>query len=147
MDILEYAQDPTQASLAMALHDTARICVWEEGICGDEPIGELLLEVTDQEEIANLYDALRIVDGPAGHCLCYGDVAFELLSAVNRRLALLGLHHGILLRWHAWTEDAALVDGIALLEWLAGRGMTEPLERYLDEQVEEAEALEEWTAG
>lgn len=85
---------------------------------------------------------LRIADGPAGHCLCYGDLALELLSRDNRRLALFGLHHGVLLRWDAWIEDAALEDGMAVLEWLAGLGVTEPLERYLDDQVEEEETVE-----
>jgi hypothetical protein len=144
LDTLAYAQDPAQASLSVVLQETARIRIWDEGISGNEPIGELLLEITDLQEIEKLRAALRISDGPAGHCLCYGDIALELLSAGNRRLALLGLHHGTLLRWNAWIEDAALEDGMAVLEWLAGLEVTEPLERYLDDQIDEEEAVEAW---
>ena len=91
-------QDPTQSSLEVMLHGTARVRVWDEGICGGEPLGELLLEITDPAEITKLFSTLRIFDGPAGHCLCYGDVALEMLDAVNHRLVLLALEHGALLR-------------------------------------------------
>ena len=36
LDSLVYAQDPTQASLAVVLKETARIRIWDEGISGDE---------------------------------------------------------------------------------------------------------------
>jgi hypothetical protein len=144
LETFDFAQDPTQASLAEVLKETVRIRVWDEGISGDEPIGEMLLEITDPQEIEKLCAVLRIDDGPAGHCLCYGDIAFELLSRDHRQLALLGLHHGVLLRWNTWIEDAALDDGLAVLEWLAGLGVTEPLERYLDDQEEEEETVEAW---
>ena len=38
----------------------------------------------------------------------------ELTSAHGERLAVLGVHHGVAIRWSAWKDDATLVDGQAL---------------------------------
>lgn len=134
-------QDPTQSSLEAMLQETARVRVWDEGICGGEPLGELVREITDPVEITRLFSALRIFDGPAGHCLCYGDVALEMLAADNHRLALLAVQHGALLRCSNWTEDGELEDPMPLLTWLANLGITAPLAEYLEENENGEEDL------
>jgi hypothetical protein len=46
-------------------------------------------------DLAALRSAMRIIDGPGGHCMCFGGPTLEILSVNRSRLALLGIHHGL----------------------------------------------------
>jgi len=125
---LEYmrstAPSPTQASLDTVLGQVVGVRVFANGAHKDSLIGEdvLLAEVDDRDSVTALGRALRIVDGPSGHCMCYGGPTLELLAPNNRRLTLLTVHHGQSIRWAAWKDDASLVDPSTLAAWLADRG-------------------------
>jgi hypothetical protein len=60
------------------------------------------------------------------HCLCPGDQVLELWAR-RRRAVAITLHHGRSIRFDRWDSDAMLVDGEALLRWLAERGAPGPL--------------------
>jgi len=121
---------PSQESLDAVLGRTRKARIYSGGTAGLEPSTELLLEVEAQDDRDGLSDALRIKPGSAGHCMCFGDPTLELLGEAGQRLALISIHHGLLIRWPAWKGDAELVDGPRLLSWLAARGVTYPLEEF-----------------
>ncbi len=125
------APQPTQAALHTLLSRMSRVRIVEGGMAGGEPLGRtVLLEVEDEAALEELRNALTILDGPAGHCGCHGDPSLELRSFQGERLAVLGIHHGQTLRWAEWKDDAELMDGRRLLDWMAHRGVDKPLASY-----------------
>src|SRR5687768_6621113 len=50
--------------------------------------------------------------------------------STNARLPSISLHHGKSIRWSAWRDDARLLNGRQVLEWLAKRGVRAPLDEY-----------------
>jgi hypothetical protein len=123
--------DPSGASLDSLFSATRSVRVVRGGIDAGVPIGdEVLFETDDRGALASLRAALRIVDGPAGQCACRGDPTLELLDVDGARLAAIGVHHGLGIRWQRWSEDAELADGVRLLEWLAFQGIGYPLDDY-----------------
>jgi hypothetical protein len=68
-----------------------------------------------------------------------------MLSADRTRLALLGLHHGHAIRWNQWKDDATLADGQLLLEWLAERGVSEPLRDLRAAETRRHQRQQAWT--
>ncbi|MEZ6072232.1 MAG: hypothetical protein R3C10_18735 [Pirellulales bacterium] len=89
----------------------------------------MLLDISDEADLAELKQALAILDGPCGHCMCFGEPTLELRSNQQERLAVLSIHHGHSLRCAAWKDDAELIDERRLLTgWptmacLAARGI------------------------
>lgn len=125
------APDPSQKSLDAVLAEMQRVRVFRGGSASGEPISkQVLFETGESRTLSMLRDALRIHDGPGGHCMCVGGPTIELLGASGERLAVIAVHHGQSIRWKAWRDDARLVEGRSLLEWLAARGATYPLEEY-----------------
>jgi hypothetical protein len=136
------APQPSQRSLDATL-DRARVLrIIKGGVSGGRSLGtEMLFEGRDEATLQSLRQALRIVESPGGHCMCHGDPAIEFLDESSNRLAVIGVHHGRSIRWSAWKDDAVLVDGCGLLEWLAVRGVEYPLKDYQASQ--QARALTE----
>jgi hypothetical protein len=123
--------NPSQASLDELLARVDRVRVTDGGMSDDKPLGEELLDVSGVDHVRGLADALRIVEDPKtfGHCMCLGDEALELFAG-SHRLATLGLHHGVAIRWDAWKHDAKLREPDPLLAWLSARGVHGPRERF-----------------
>lgn len=153
--MLEYlnstAPDPSQGVLDAVMAEVRRVRVLRGGMASDEPLEKVVLfETAKDKAVSRLRETLRIVDGPAGHCMCYGDPTLELLGASSQRLAFITVHHGQSIRWKSWRHDARLVAGRSLLEWLAGHGATYPLEEYeanVCRQRAERGAWERWLAA
>jgi hypothetical protein len=153
--MLEYMQStapqPTQSSLDEALKTAARIVIHRGGAHGDSLIQPTkLVETNEPTEITALQEALQIVDGGHGHCMCHGDLAIEVFSRNNQRIAILGVHHGISIRWKQWKDDAQLKDGQKLLAWIASKGSPEPLEQFMEmkrQEEEQRRTLERWKAA
>jgi hypothetical protein len=139
------APQPTQASLDALLDDVHAVRVFRDG-CHDDTLlsSDLLLQVDDPTDVAALREALSIVDGPGGHCLCFGDPTLEMLSQTGSRLALVSLHHGLSIRWNQWKDDATLVDGRTLLDWLAERGVVEPLREFEAAEARKIQGKKDW---
>ena len=79
--------------------------------------------------------------------MCFGGPTLEMLSADRSRLAHLSIHHGHAIRWNQWKDDAKLVDGRRLLQWLAQRGVVEPLRDFEAEEARQrqsAQDLKRW---
>ncbi|MHC4342754.1 MAG: hypothetical protein ACYSX0_21385, partial [Planctomycetota bacterium] len=139
------APDPSQDSLDAVLSDARRVRVYRGGAASGQPLEkEVLFETDAPDALSTLREALRIVEGEGGQCMCHGDPTLELLYASGQRLAVIGVHHGHSIRWDAWRDDAVLVDGRSLLGWLADQGATYPLREY-EENLRLAEESEaEW---
>ena len=120
--------DPSNQSLSRLWREVARVRITDGGMSERKPLGHtVLLDVTDPEEAAQLFERLAIVEPALGlHCMCYGDQALELRDRGDAVIAVLGLHHGVSLRWDEWSTDAELKDGQALLEWLGRHGVHLP---------------------
>jgi len=139
------APQPTQAALDSLMDEVRAVRVFKDGCHGDTLLGnDGLLELTEPNEIEALRIAMRIIDGPGGHCMCFGGPTLEMLSADRSRLALLSIHHGHAIRWNRWKDDARLIDGRLLLEWLAQRGVVEPLRDFETEEVANRKRQQDW---
>ncbi|MCE2750541.1 MAG: hypothetical protein LW720_01490 [Pirellula sp.] len=136
---------PTQTAFDGLLARVARVRVLEGGMADGRPLGNaVLLDTAGESDLAELKQSLAILDGPAGHCLCCGGPTLEFLSSQSESLAALGIHHGLSVRWAAWKDDAELLDGRRLLDWLAQRGVPSPLAEFLDQQRREEQRRADW---
>jgi hypothetical protein len=146
---LEYLQstapEPTQVALDSLMEQVHTVRVRKGGCRGDTLLGsgEVLLDVRQQTDLAALRLAMKI-DGPSGHCMCFGGPTLEMLSGDQSRLALIGIHHGESLRWHRWKSDAALHDGRLLVDWLAQRGVDGPMHELEWRHAYEKQLVEDW---
>ncbi|MFO7733390.1 MAG: hypothetical protein R6X21_07030 [Candidatus Aminicenantes bacterium] len=138
------APAPCQESLDVLFRSVRKVRVYKGGSFGKEPGGELLLEADGQGDFDTLSEALRIKDGPAGHCMCFGDPTIELLGESSERLAIITCHHGHMIRWGFWKDDAELINGPLLLDWLAARGVSYPLEDFHKDRLAAAERDRDW---
>jgi hypothetical protein len=122
--MLEYmrsrAPQPTQAALDALLARVGRVRVLDDGMANGHPLGDrVLVDCALASDLAELKQSMAILDGSGGHCMCCGKPTLELFSRQGESLAVLGIHHGRSVRWNAWKDDAELLDGRRLLDWLA----------------------------
>ena len=145
------APDPTQASLEELLAGLGSVRVYREGVAREKLLGDAPIATVDTPAALDEFkEVLRIVDGPAGHCMCFGDPSLELLDPGGERLALIAVHHGLGIRWRAWKDDAQLADGVRLLEWLARHSVEYPLAAFRETEAdaERAQAaFERWVVA
>jgi hypothetical protein len=112
--------------------------------------GEIRVDLSDPAESARLRTAMAVESLPGFHCMCLGDVRFEVFDRAGGRLAVVVLHHGATLRWGRWDSDAVLTDGHRLLVWLAGHGMPGPMRQFETDRrraEEETEEERHWLAA
>lgn len=153
--VMEYlnssAPQPTQATLDSLMDQVRAVRVFKDGCNGDTLLGnDVLLEVSEPTAVTALRIAIRIIDGPAGHCMCSGGPTLEMLSADRSRLALLSIHHGTTIRWNRWKDDAELIESSLLLDWLAQRGVVGPLRDFQAQeafQSQREQNMDRWLAG
>lgn len=142
------APQPTQASLTRMLEGACAFRLVEGGASQGRPLGtNTLLEMNEPGALIQLRGNLQVNDGPAGHCMCHGDPTLEFFDKSGNSLAVIAVHHGHTIRWNAWKDDAALIDGPALLTWFAAQGVEQPLRQYkaaLQERANAEAAWERW---
>lgn len=139
------APQPTQAALDSLMDQVRAVRVYKEGCHGDALLSnDVVLEVDEPADIESLRVAMRIIDGPRGHCMCFGRPTLEMLAADRSRLALLSIQHGHAIRWNHWADDASLIDGRLLLEWLAQRGVLEPLRDFKAQEATQQKSQQDW---
>lgn len=112
--------------------------------------GEIRVDLSDPAESARLRTAMAVESLPGFHCMCLGDVRFEVLDRDGGRLAVVVLHHGATLRWGQWESDAVLADGRLLLAWLDEHGMPGPMQQFEADRLRAEEGAEEernWLAA
>ncbi|MFG3690432.1 hypothetical protein [Micromonospora sp. NPDC047740] len=95
-----------------------------------ERFGGVLAATSDPAALAQLRFALRVGSVLDGFCMCLGEYAVDFLDDTGQLVAAVSYHHAVTLRWDGFTGDGELVDGTALLYWLAGRGCQSPLDRF-----------------
>ncbi|WP_043476721.1 hypothetical protein [Kitasatospora sp. MBT66] len=119
-------------------------------VSGFEADGKFRVDLSDPAESDQLRRAMAVESLPGFHCMCGGDVRFELFDWAGERLAVVVLHHGATLRWGLWESDAVLADGRLLLAWLDGHGMPGPMQQFeADRQRAEERSEDErsWLAA
>ncbi|MFJ9764101.1 hypothetical protein ACIRUY_09815 [Streptomyces erythrochromogenes] len=112
--------------------------------------GEIRVDLSDPAESARIRAAMAVESLPGFHCMCLGDVRFEVLDRAGEPLAAVVLHHGVTLRWGRWEGDAVLADGRLLLAWLDGHGMPGPLREFEADRLrarKSADAERDWLAA
>jgi len=111
---------------------------------------EIRVDLSDPAESAQLRTAMAVESLPGFHCMCLGDVRFEVFNLDGERLAVVVLHHGATLRWGQWESDAVLANGRLLLAWLDGHGMPGPMQQFEADRQRAEEGTEEkrnWLAA
>lgn len=127
-------------ALDQVLREIARVRVTEGGVSEDRVLGNrILLDVADPVAVRLLRGALAVEQTTDGYCMCLGDLAFEFFDSGDRRVAVVGFHHGVSLRWQGWDGDALLRDGGQVLRWLAEHGVNGPLNQEERRQAERHE--------
>lgn len=112
--------------------------------------GEIWVGLSDPVDSSQLRAAMAVESLPGFHCMCLGDVRFEVFDRNGGRLAVVVLHHGATLRWGLWEGDAVLTNGGLLLTWLDEQGMPGPLRQFEADRrrrEEEAEQERNWLAA
>jgi tetratricopeptide (TPR) repeat protein len=121
------APAPSQSSLDAVFSAVGEVRIMDGGTWAGRPLGDsVLFSTSEPDEINSLSSCLRISDGPAKHCMCVGDMAFELRDRNGAIIAVIGQHHAKSLRWEQWKGDGQLGNGESLLAWLDGRGLLGP---------------------
>ncbi|MFJ8011102.1 hypothetical protein [Streptomyces sp. NPDC096339] len=129
---------PTTARLRDVLDRAGRVVIVEASPDEAESAGAARIVVTDAE-IADLAGVLALVDGGTGdRCLCSGWPTITVYDVKGEPIACWTLHHQSGLRGIG-DCDADLLDGPALTEWLAERGLTGSREVQAELAVQEAE--------
>jgi hypothetical protein len=141
------APEPSQRQLDAMLSRARRARVTELVPQGDRLGRQLRLDIRDPVEVASLGATFRISEEPHGHCMCFGNPHVAFLDEHEAVLAEVSLHHGVSMRWSVWRDDARLLDGRPLLDWLASRGVRAPLDEYealLAQKEAQRVAWERW---
>lgn len=144
---LPQEEPPTNAAMRLALSLASEVAVVDVGMSGDPWGGTARFTVTG-DEVAGLAQLLAIVDGGTGdRCRCWRGPALLLRGAAGERVAqwTLHLHQDGSIRG-VGNCDAELRDGPGILHWLAGHGLSEPLEAER-RRAHEAAGHEERRAG
>ncbi|MFE0422083.1 hypothetical protein [Streptomyces sp. NPDC058953] len=119
-------------------------------VSGFGVVGEIRVDLSDPAESARLRTAMAVVSLPGFHCMCPGDVRFEVFDRDGERLTVVVLHHGATLRWGQWEGDAVLNDGRLLLKWLDGHGIPGPMQQFEADRLraeEDDEDERNWLAA
>lgn len=137
---------PSQVSLDRIFERAARVLVHEEPTTPGRSFQEPLVELRDRSTLAALRGALQIQEAPDRwfHCMCIGEEMLELRDESDGVLACITLHHGLSIRWDAWTSDASLLDPMKLLVFLDSHGVSEPLLRFEADGRRRAEAIDQY---
>ncbi|WP_405869964.1 hypothetical protein OHB11_00895 [Streptomyces zaomyceticus] len=102
---------------------------------------EIRVDLSDPAQSVQLRAAMAVESLPGFHCMCLGDIRFEVFDG-SGGLAVVVLHHGATLRWRQWESDAVLTDGRLLLAWLDGHGMPGPMQQFEADRLRAEEGTE-----
>ncbi|MEV4005944.1 hypothetical protein [Actinomadura sp. NPDC049753] len=129
---------PTTAKLRSVLARASRVVI-AEGAPDEADSGDVSRITVSGTEIADLGRLLAIVDGGTGDlCLCRGWPTILVYSG-DELIARWTLHHQSGLRG-VGNCDADLVDGPALSDWLAERGLTRSREVQAELALQKVES-------
>ena len=112
--------------------------------CGPVDNQAILLTITNPREIGELHRIIEFeTHQPWSACMCCGYPGLDWYRG-KKRVALTALHHGRAIRWSEFPGDAQLTprSSQAIVDWLAERGITGPLEEVEVEKHRAAIAKE-----
>ncbi len=133
-------------SLRQAIQGTTRLRVRSGGTCHRDPNEEkTLAEIMDTAEIERVVQAIDIDASQSdGACACCGNPTFEFYAG-DKRLAMIGYHHGKSLRWAggSWPCDAVLTDTSRkfLNSWLSQHAVAGPQKEVEANQKQRDETI------
>ena len=134
-------------SLQAALKPTTRLRIRSGGTCHRrEELEKTLFETKSASEIKQFLVGMQVVEGEAHSgwgCFCCRSPSLEFYEG-DRLIETVGFHHRLNVRWKNWPSDAALTKQSAdfLLEWMASRGVTGPLEERQEAADREKDSKE-----
>lgn len=141
---------PSQAAWDEMVQAADTIQILEDGMLmhheGERIVGrpvgtKVLFESRRREDLESLRACVRFrEDTKGGHCMCWGTLAFVFFRD-EKRLAVLGFHHGLSFRWDRWLGDGQLLENQGILDWLSERGINGPAQEV--EQMKQQQALAE----
>jgi hypothetical protein len=113
-------------ALSRLLSEAVEVRVFDGGATAVRPLSAApVLTIRDGASLAAIARLLEVSKVTDGACMCLGTSAFEVVST-DESVTVVGLHHGIALRWAGWSGDALLVRGAELVSWLERRGYSGP---------------------
>lgn len=125
----------TNASIRNMFLDIDKVLIKEDGVYDDKALSDnVLVTLTQADLISRLGELLSIDEANTGfYCMCLGSHAIELHNGDTMK-HIIGLHHGVSIRYSGWYGDAQLAKNEALLIFLSEQGLTQPLEDYIQQK-------------
>jgi hypothetical protein len=122
---------PTPESFEELLARTTTIRILDWDFHSDPPnVGTtLVFETESPADVVLFGSAFEIQPSEPFHCMCAGELLIELRGPAGPFIELT-LHHGKSIRWAGWSSDALLKNGRAAVQWLAERGVEQPLRNF-----------------
>jgi hypothetical protein len=122
---------PTPESFQELLARTITIRILDWDFHSDPPkVGTtLVFETASPADVVLFGNAFEIQPSEPFHCMCAGELLIELRGPAGPSIELT-LHHGKSIRWAGWNSDALLKNGRAAVQWLAQRGVEQPLRNF-----------------
>ncbi len=111
---------PAQNDISSLWPMVTSVCVLEGyHFQGNAETSKILARSSDPRLIKQLSDALHIQENADlyYHCCCLGGPTLELYQG-SKIVACIGIHHGKAIRYQPWSQDAVLVNGDKLTQWL-----------------------------
>lgn len=136
---------PTNEGLNKLFIGIDKVVIKEGGVYEDKAMSDkVVLTISQDDNLRKLNSYLRIDEKNTGfYCMCLGTYAIELYSG-NQLQSTIGFHHGASIRYNKWNGDAELANSDGLLNFLAERGLTKPLNDRIEEKRNiEAERIAE----
>jgi hypothetical protein len=126
---------PTNEGLAKLFIGIDKVIIKDGGVYEDKAMSDkIVLSISSADDIQKLNDFLNIDEQNTGfYCMCLGTYAIELYSNTQLK-ATIGFHHGVSIRYHFWNGDAQLAKSDELLNFLAERGLTKPLDDSIEQK-------------
>ncbi len=126
---------PTNDGLDRLFVNIDKVLIKDDGVYEDRAMSDkIVLTISQSDNIKKLNALLHIDERNTGfYCMCLGTYAIELYSE-NQLKATIGFHHGTSIRYSKWNGDAELVNSDDLLNFLAEKGLTKPLNDRIEEK-------------
>jgi hypothetical protein len=138
----------SNAGLALLFQYTDEVRIKEGGVHGTKALTDnVVLTISDKPGIGLLKELMALNEEERGfYCMCLGSYAVELYTK-NELNTTIGFHHGTSIRYDGWHGDIALSRSEELLQFLAERGLKEPLEKFEEDNEranKDALQMQQW---
>lgn len=117
---------------------------------GSAMVQQTVHEITDPKELQKAREYFEILDETKGHLMCVGEYFFDFIDANGTATQLEYLGYGQIRIAKLFRDDAQLSKPLEFLHWLKVLGISDPLERWTENESRKKESerrLTEWKAA